>query len=95
MSASTDVGKRLNTFREAAKENGKDIYVPTKTNVLEIFDFRAFLNMAMLLSESDKARALRQLIEPHATNTLDDRLKDSCGNLIAMRFEKASGVIKG
>ena len=51
--------------------------------------------MAMLLSESDKARALRQLIEPHATNTLDDRLKDSCGNLIAMRFEKASGVIKG
>ena len=55
-------GKRLNAFREAAKEDGKDIYVPTKTNMFEIFDFRAFFNMAMLLSESDKARALRLLM---------------------------------
>ena len=31
--------------------------VPTKTTVLGVFDFRAFLNMAMLLSESEKARA--------------------------------------
>lgn len=30
--------------------------------MLGVFDFRAFLNMAMLLSESDKARALRQLM---------------------------------
>ena len=35
--------------------------VPTKTTVLGVFDFRAFLNMTMLLSESEKARALRQL----------------------------------
>ncbi len=55
-------GKRLKAFLEAAKEAGKDIYVPTKTNVFGIFDFRAFLNMAMLLSESEKARALRQLM---------------------------------
>lgn len=33
-----------------------------KTTVLGVFDFRAFLNMAMLLSESEKARALRQLM---------------------------------
>ena len=38
------------------------INVPTKTTVLGVFDFRAFLNMAMLLSESEKARALRQLM---------------------------------
>lgn len=55
-------GKNLKAFLEAAKDSGKDIYVPTKTTVLGVFDFRAFLNMAMLLSESDKARALRQLM---------------------------------
>ena len=55
-------GSKLKAFRMAAKENGKDIYVPAKTSVIGVFDFRAFLNMAMLLSESDKARALRQLM---------------------------------
>ena len=52
----------MKAFRMAAKENGKDIYVPAKTSVIGVFDFRAFLNMAMLLYESDKARALRQLM---------------------------------
>ncbi len=55
-------GKKLKDFLECAKDSGKDICVPTKTKVLGVFDFRAFLNMAMLLSESDKARALRQLM---------------------------------
>jgi hypothetical protein len=55
-------GRRLKSFIAAAKNSGKDINVPTKTTVLGVFDFRAFLNMAMLLSESEKARALRQLM---------------------------------
>lgn len=55
-------GKRLKEFIESAKKIGKDINVPTKTTVLGVFDFRAFLNLAMLMSESDKARALRQLM---------------------------------
>lgn len=55
-------GKELKAFLEAAKNSGKDIYVPTKTTILGVFDFRAFLNMVMLLSESEKARALRQLM---------------------------------
>ena len=55
-------GKKLKAFLESAKDCGKDICVPTKTTVLGVFDFRAFLNMAMLLSERDKARALRQLM---------------------------------
>lgn len=55
-------GKNLKSFLEAAKNSGKDINVPTKTTVLGVFDFRAFLNMAMLLSESEKAKALRQLM---------------------------------
>lgn len=48
-------GKKLKAFLEAEKDSGKDIYVSTKTTVLGVFEFRAFLNMAMLLSESDKA----------------------------------------
>ncbi len=55
-------GKKLKSFVETAKLSGKDINVPTKTTVLGVFDFRAFLNLAMLISESDRARALRQLM---------------------------------
>lgn len=43
-------GKKLKSFLDAAKNFGKDINVPTKTTVLGVFDFRAFLNLAMLLS---------------------------------------------
>ncbi len=55
-------GKRLKEFKETAQTSGKDINVPTKTTVLGIFDFRSFLNLSMLLSESEKARALRQMM---------------------------------
>lgn len=55
-------GKNLKSFLDAARNSGKDINVPTKTTIFGVFDFRAFLNMAMLLSESEKARALRQLM---------------------------------
>lgn len=41
----------------------KDINVPSKIRQLGVFDFRAFLNLAMLLSESEKARALRQMMQ--------------------------------
>ena len=54
-------GKRLRDFLSIyALHFGADMNVGTKTTVLSVFDFRAFLDMAMLLSESDKARALRQ-----------------------------------
>ena len=55
-------GKRLKEFKETAQTFGKDINVPTKTTVVGIFDFRSFLNLSMLLSESEKARALRQMM---------------------------------
>ena len=55
-------GKRLKEFKEAAQTFGKDINVPTKTTILGIFDFRSFLNLSMLLSESEKATALRQMM---------------------------------
>lgn len=55
-------GKKLKEFIAAVHSSGKDIYVPTKTTVLGVFDFRAFLNLAMLISESEKARALRRMM---------------------------------
>lgn len=59
-------GKRLKEFiKHAASGDVSDINVgniSNRTSQLAIFDFRAFLNMAMLLSESEKARALRQLM---------------------------------
>ena len=55
-------GKKLKECIAAVHSSGKDIYVPTKTTVLGVFDFRAFLNLAMLISESDRARALRQMM---------------------------------
>lgn len=59
-------GQRLKTFINCAQEQ----YVPdinvgnisNRTPQLAIFDFRAFLNISMLLTESENARILRQLV---------------------------------
>ena len=56
-------GKRLKEFISAyINQFGGDINVGTKITVLGIFDFKAFLNIGMLLAESEKARILRQMM---------------------------------
>ena len=57
-------GKRLKDFLSVAELTNfaKDINVPSKIRLLGVFDFRAFLNLAMLIAESNKAKALRQLM---------------------------------
>lgn len=55
-------GKKLAEFLNSDIDFVKDINVPHKIRNLGLFDFKAFLNMAMLLSESEKARALRQMM---------------------------------
>lgn len=56
-------GKELKEFLKCYDvHSGSDIYVATRTTVLGVSNFRAFSNMAMLLSESKKARTLRQLM---------------------------------
>ena len=56
-------GQRLNKFREEiSKQFVTGIDVGHKVRNLAIFEFRSFLNLAMLLSESDNARILRQTI---------------------------------
>lgn len=54
-------GQNLKNFLHAYYEHfGTDINVGTKITVLGVFEFKAFLNLAMLLSESGNARILRQ-----------------------------------
>jgi len=56
-------GKRLIDFKlVASKADVTEIDFGNKTPQLGIFDFRAFLNIAMLLTDSDKARVLRSRI---------------------------------
>ncbi|MDL1978962.1 MAG: DNA-binding protein [Deltaproteobacteria bacterium] len=67
-------GNRLKSFKLTAKEQFvADIGVGIKTQQLGIFDFRAFLNIAMLLTESERARVLRQTILDIVIDTINQR----------------------
>ena len=59
-------GKKLKEFMKCVLEQDvPDINVgniSNRTPQIAIFDFKAFLNMAMLLSESENAKALRQIM---------------------------------
>ena len=67
-------GKRLIDFKLAStKVPGCEIDFTTKTTVLGVFNFRAFLNIAMLLVDSEKARAMRSAILDIAIDTINRR----------------------
>ena len=69
-------GKRLKLFKKSvASLDAHEINFMSigKVSQLGIFDFRAFLNLAMLLSESDRARVLRQAILDIAIDTVNAR----------------------
>lgn len=67
-------GKRLVDFKlVATKVPGCEVDFTTKTTVLGIFNFRAFLNIAMLLVDSEKARSLRSAILDIAIDTINRR----------------------
>lgn len=67
-------GKRLKLFISEVKNNFvTDIDVGHKTVNLAIFNFRAFLNLAMLLSESEKARILRGIILDVVIDTINKK----------------------
>jgi len=52
-------GKDLKDYKN---EFGTFIDIGTKTTLLGIFSFRAFLNLGMLLTQSEKAKVLRSMI---------------------------------
>jgi hypothetical protein len=67
-------GKRLKEIKLAISENfGSETDFLTKTTVLGVFDFRAFLNLAMLLQESESARLLRQVALDIMIDTINRR----------------------
>ncbi len=67
-------GKRLKDLKKAISESGaNETDFVTKTTVLGIFDFRAFLNLAMLMVESERARLLRQAILDIVIDTINQR----------------------
>lgn len=56
-------GKALQSLKKQLEMTyGTDINVGTSTSILGIFSFRAFLNMAMIISESEKAKEIRSVI---------------------------------
>ena len=55
------------------KTFGNEMNFVTKTTVLGVFSFRAFLNLAMLMRESSKAALLRKAILDIAIDTINIR----------------------
>ncbi len=67
-------GKLLKEFKLMQKnEFGSDIHVGTKTTVLGLFPFRAFLNIAMLITESERAKLLRSAILDIVIDTINSK----------------------
>ena len=69
-------GKSLSELKLSIKRQfATDMNVGTKTTQLGIFNFRAFLNLAMLLTESETARLLRQMVLDVVIDTINQRTK--------------------
>jgi hypothetical protein len=68
-------GNRLKTFKMTARGQhvNETDFVNIKVPQLGIFDFRAFLNLAMLITESERARVLRQMILDIVIDTINQR----------------------
>ncbi len=67
-------GNRLKELKkEIGKHFGDEMDFVTKTTVLGIFDFRAFLNLSMLIVESERARLLRRAILDIVIDTINQR----------------------
>jgi len=67
-------GKRLKEFKLLVKGlEATDISVAQSTANLGIFNFRAFLNLGMLLTESEKAKTLRSVVLDIVLDTINKR----------------------
>jgi hypothetical protein len=67
-------GKRLKAMKLSIKEHfGNEADFVTKTTVLGVFDIRAFLNLAMLMTESHRAALVRQMILDVVIDTINAR----------------------
>lgn len=64
-------GKKLKDFKDLA--DGSLINEGTKTTILGVFSFRAVLNLAMLITESERARAIRSRLLDIVMDVLAER----------------------
>jgi hypothetical protein len=67
-------GPILKSFKQTFSES---IIIQQKTTQLGVFNFRAFINLGMLLVESEMARALRSKILDIVIDTINNRLGGS------------------
>ena len=67
------IGKRLRELKLLLKERyvNEINFVNISASQIGIFDFRSFLNLAMLMTESDRARILRQAILDIVIDTIN------------------------
>lgn len=67
-------GNRLKNFKLVfCKDDDREVNFLIKSNKLGIFNFRAFVNIAMLLSKSERAREVRSLILDIVIDTINKR----------------------
>ena len=67
-------GNRLKVFKlYFEKSDDREVNFLIKSNKLGIFNFRAFLNVAMLLSKSERAREIRSLVLDIVIDTINKR----------------------
>ena len=62
-----------NSLKEFKLRVGKEIDFPTKTTVLGVFDFRSFLNLGMLLTQSEKAKRIRAMMLDIVIATINNK----------------------
>jgi hypothetical protein len=65
------------TLKDFKSKFGGIINIPSKTPQLGVFNFRSFLNLGMLLVESEMAKALRSKVLDIVIDTLNQRLGGS------------------
>lgn len=67
-------GNRLKEFKLSFfRADDKEVNFLTKTSKLGIFNFRAFINLAMLLTKSERAREVRSLVLDIVIDTINKR----------------------
>lgn len=67
-------GNRLKYFELAISEDiDSEVNFTIKTHKLAIFNFRAFINLAMLLTKSERAREVRSLVLDIVLDTINKR----------------------
>lgn len=65
-------GNLLKEFKlETGKQFGREVNFLTKTTQLGVFNFRSFINTAMLLSKSERAREVRSLVLDIVLDTIN------------------------